>query len=265
MAQYHGVKVLNGALDEMGRAELARQTAEFRRRGMNTRIAAIQSVLSLGKIYKAGMTMLPSSSGATETIDLGVPATNVGTCDGIIGVKWDQTTGVPLTDIEQLQARQVKNGNPPLRHALYGVGVAEALINNPTIAKLIQGGSGGLDFLKGKVPDAFGMMWTPVGSHFFEAEDGTQTDIFSNLCVFTPDPMEGDWYELQEGSYAIPSGANGVASDAVEMLSSLERINGMFSYARLQTDPVGIQQFAGDTFLPVLKVPSAIWSATVLT
>ena len=255
---------VGGGADEMGIAELQRQTADFKRRFMNLRIHALQSVLALGAIYKAGKSVLPSSSGATETIDMAVPANNKGTCNGIIGTKWDQTTATVLTDIDELQAQQVKNGNPPLRYAYYGQGVPEALIGNPVIAKLIAGSNTLADGFTNGIPDAMKMKWLPVGSMFHESASGTQTDMFSKLCVFTPDPLEGDWYEMLEGSYAVPS-SPGMSADAASLASNLETRYGMFSYAEFTKNPVGIQQFAGDTFLPVLKVPSAIFIATVLT
>ena len=37
----------------------------------------------------------------------------------------------------------------------------------------------------------------------------------------------------------------------------------MFSYATVKDDPVTIKQVGGDTFLPALKVPAAIWQADV--
>lgn len=255
---------VGGGADEMGIAELQRQTADFRRRFVNLRIHALQSTLALGAIYKAGGTVLPTSSGATETIDMGVPANNKGTCNGIIGTKWDQPTATVLTDIDELQAAQVKAGNPPLRYAYYGQGVPEALINNPAIAKLIAGSNSLADGFASGIPDALKMKWLPVGSMFHESAAGVQTDMFSKLCVFTPDPLEGDWYEMLEGSYSVPS-APGMAADAASLAANLETRYGMFSYAEFSKDPVGIKQYAGDTFLPVLKVPSAVFIATVLT
>ncbi len=39
---------------------------------------------------------------------------------------------------------------------------------------------------------------------------------------------------------------------------------GMFSYAKVTDNPVTVRHFAGDTFLPVLKVPAAVWIADVV-
>jgi len=263
---FNQLMALGGGFDELGKQELARQTADFRRRFMNKRIAALQSMLALGKVYKNGTQLLPSSSGSTDAIDFGVPANNTGNCNGIISVKWDQTTSTVLTNVEQLQSVAVKNGNPPLRYAFYGVGVANALINDPTTAALIKGGMSQNDQLynTGRPGNAYGLTWIPVGTQFFDNGAGTQTDMFSKLCVFTPDPNEGNWYEMQEGSYAVPTSGN-IAADAQSLADNLQTVYGMFSYARMQTNPVGVQQFAGDTFLPCLTVPSAIFSATVLT
>jgi hypothetical protein len=59
------------------------------------------------------------------------------------------------------------------------------------------------------------------------------------------------------------------ADDAASTLSSLSSLSaltsayGLFSYSVLMTDPVAIKQVAGDTFLPTLKVPAAIFIANV--
>ncbi len=37
----------------------------------------------------------------------------------------------------------------------------------------------------------------------------------------------------------------------------------MFAYGVVNVDPVTIKRVAGDTFLPVLKVPKAVFAATV--
>ena len=38
-----------------------------------------------------------------------------------------------------------------------------------------------------------------------------------------------------------------------------------FSYAQVTTNPVSLQHFAGDTFLPIVKNPAAIFIAEVPT
>jgi hypothetical protein len=64
----------------------------------------------------------------------------------------------------------------------------------------------------------------------------------------------------------VYSAAQGAAltQDAVGSLrSNVTTAAGMFAYGLLNTDPVTVKMVAGDTFLPVLKVPGAIYIATV--
>ncbi len=261
---FNGLEDLNGNMDEMGVTELTRQTADFKRRFQNTRVHCLQSGLIQGKIYKAGTQLLPSSVGSTETIDLGVPATNLGQLNGMITESWASATPKIHTHIESIQRDAVKRGNPPIKFAFYGGGIAQALINDPATAKLIQGNPAiAAAFATGVIPGLYGLTWVPVPAQFFEAEDGTKTDMTTNKVTFCPDPAEGDWYEMLLGSYAIPGGV-WKAGSAEEMAANLIRVYGMFSYAGMDMNPPSIRQFAGDTFLPVFKVPSAVYTGTVI-
>jgi len=53
------------------------------------------------------------------------------------------------------------------------------------------------------------------------------------------------------------------ATSAVDVAHSLREQAGMFSYAEMLTDPPSIKMVAGDTFLPVIKVPKAVFIADV--
>ena len=79
--------------------------------------------------------------------------------------------------------------------------------------------------------------------------------------VFTPDPSP-EWWEVKEGTYPVPVAFN-ITGDMMQQIQSLRQAAGAFSYCVLVDDPVSIKHMAGDTFLPVLKVPAAIFRATV--
>ena len=59
--------------------------------------------------------------------------------------------------------------------------------------------------------------------------------------------------------------AEGVAitPDAIASAGNVSIASGMFSYGQVLSDPVTVKHIAGDTFLPVLKVPKAVFVATV--
>jgi hypothetical protein len=46
-------------------------------------------------------------------------------------------------------------------------------------------------------------------------------------------------------------------------LANTQVVSGMFAYAVVTADPLTIKMVAGDTFLPVIKVPTAVFQATV--
>ena len=47
------------------------------------------------------------------------------------------------------------------------------------------------------------------------------------------------------------------------MLRSVTEQFGMFGYGQLTLNPPTVEQFAGDTFAPILKVPGAIYQLAV--
>ena len=50
---------------------------------------------------------------------------------------------------------------------------------------------------------------------------------------------------------------------AEDLAKSIKNVAGMFAYAYVTKDPMGIKEVAGDTFLPLIKVPAAVFQATV--
>lgn len=265
-------KAGDNVLDSKGAQELARQTAEFKRRFQNLRIAAVLSGLTLGKIYlKAdttgpGFQILPSASGATVTIDLGVPAANLTNLNGIIAHTWNSgNSSLSIANqIEGIQDVQVQAGNPAIKYAIYGPGVLNAVRSDPLTAAIIAGNpqiSNG--FASGVIPGLYGLTWIPATGDFIEAPDGTKTKMLTNKCIFVPE-ITRDWYEMHEGSSAVPNSFD-AADDAADAAAMIDIVYGMFSYATINKDPVGIQHYCGDKFLPTFKVPTNVFCGTVLS
>jgi hypothetical protein len=254
-----------------GQQTVARQVAQFGSEGANLRMSAMYSLLSKGAIYvKADGSLLASSSGAAYTIDFGVPAGNKGTLsvDGgspILDANWKTAATDIGLQIQNLQVAARKFTGYAIKHAFYGSEVASYIRTN-TIAIDAMAGSTRLSeekFNSNEIPDGlFGLTWHPVSQAFFELADGTATDWFAaNAVTFTPDPSP-EWIDTIEGSYLVPTDL-AIGSDASAMLNNLQEMFGPFSYAELTTDPPGIKHYMGDTFLPVLKVPKAIFIAAV--
>jgi len=102
----------------------------------------------------------------------------------------------------------------------------------------------------------------PVYDAFFTNHAGSDTDwAADDLVVFAPEPGP-EWLEWLEGTYPIPQSLT-LSGDAAQALASLQPAQGMFSYAAVSINPPGVTQYFGDTFLPVIKVPNAIFIADV--
>jgi hypothetical protein len=250
--------------NDMGKEELDRQVAQFRAHFDNLRVATVTQMLAAGLIYFDGEgNLLPSSSGAVTTIDFQIPANNKNQLNGIIAASWaTATTNIPA-QINALKTRSLQDTGYPLEIAFYGKNiltyltqndyVVDYLSRNPTFAeKFIS---------QNEIPQGlFGLRWIPVYHSFYEDANGTNREIFgADTVTFTP-AIDATVYEMLQGSYRVPT-TFAVASDARAAVNNFKLVNGMFSYAAPQIDPPSVRLYAGDTFLPVWKVPGALFIA----
>lgn len=251
----------------LGRDEIARQTRSFRVLFDNLRVSSVYSALSEGVIYFDGDgNLLPSSSGAVVTVDFDVPAANKNQLGGIIDAKWNVAGTAIHKQIAALKKQALKQTGYPIKRAFHGANTLDYLLGNTKLKELLNRNAGFQQTVAGgEIPDGFlGLNWTPVDTAFYEDADGTNQDFFgADKVVFTPDPSP-EWWEVIEGSYVIPSNLGNLGSDAVASMSNIRAVNGMFSYAKVGDDPVSITQYAGDTFIPIPKVPGAIFQAEVV-
>lgn len=246
-------------IQQMGYQEVEYQTAEFRRLINNLRVSAIYSALTYGAIYFDGSgNLLPSSSGAIVTVDLGISANHKDQLNGLVGTKWDTATADIIGDIGRIRAQSRKDSGEPIRYAFYGSAIPGFLMGNTAVQKLLPGNSQlATALMSGDIPDGFGtpastgekIKWIPLYEAFFNDSAGTdQTWLPTDFVIFTPEPNPS-WYRMLEGSYAVPNTLN-MGTDAEDVIKNFSRVNGMFNYAQVQTKPPGIEHMAGDTFLP---------------
>ncbi len=267
----HGAAVLEAVrsfdspeAQNFGQQIIDLETAEFRRRMENNRISSISSMLRYGAIYQdGGGRLLHSSSGATQTIDLGVSATHKDQLGGLVGL-WSTAGTDILSQLTALEKAAIQESGRPLRYAFYGSAIPGYFRANTQIAAQLDQNRMLAEALgSGKIPNDFGipgLIWLPCHLPFFTDDTGTVREWFpSDFVVFMPE-VTRDWYELQEGSYPVPKELS-VTADANSARSGFESVNGMFSFAQQSSNPAGIQHFMGDTFLPVLKDPSCLWLA----
>lgn len=257
---------------KMGRDEVARQTGDFKQLYVNLRQSAAISALAKGSIwFDSEGNLLPSASSAAVTVAFQIPAGNQNQLDvfgsgAIIGAKWSAAgTGIH-THIKNLKVASVKKTGYRITEAFYGGNVLDYFLTNTKLKEIINRNQRQQEaFLNNEIADGFlGLNWHPIYEQFYVDDSGTiQTMVGDNLVVFTPPPSP-DWWGMIEGSYPVPTNIGVVADDAVGILdSSMLETFGMFSYAYQTPDPSTIKQLAGDTMLPVIKVPGAVFQATV--
>lgn len=254
----------------MGIQELARHSRDFAERFMSLRTIAIQSAILTGNVYFAeDGTALPSSSGATVSIDYGIPASNRNqlNIDGT-GAKIAASWATTSTDI-QSHMTGIKNAalaatNYPIRHAFHGANIRTYLRNNDNLQIQMQSNSdlsrnigGSSDF------EWEGIVWHDASSLYWVQEDGTiNRFVGADGIVFMPEPS-ASWYELVEGSHPVPKSLDVMRGDAADIAANIDEVFGPASWAKITDNPVGISHFHADTFLPIIGNPNAIYIADV--
>jgi hypothetical protein len=251
---------------DKGLNEVSRQVTEFKRLFDNLRVAAVAQVLRNGILYFDGDgNLLPSSSGAVDSHSFQMSANNQNQLNSIITASWAlNTTDIPL-QLRNLKKRSRRLTGYPLKYAFYGESipsyltandyVLDYLARNPTMqAKWLD---------SAEIPDGlFGFTWVPAYEAFYEDADGTNQDLWNgDSVVFTPE-VSDDWWEFLEGSFEVPTTVN-VMTDAEAAMRSLATQHGMFGYGVVTHNPPTVCGYYGDTFIPALKVPDAIFQADV--
>ena len=205
-----------------------------------------------------------------NTVDFAVPAANQGQLnwDGngdIIDASWATAGTDIIGHMNKVQIAARLTTGYPIARAFYGGAILDYLLTNTKLKEFlnrnpaIQG-----SLVAGAIPDGlFGLKWAPIGQAFFQDQNGANQLWFGDdHIVFTPEPAP-DWFEWVEGSYQIPTQLGGVYAGGLDAANAFAKVYGMFSFASVESDPAGIKHNCGDTMLPVLKVPRAIWIADV--
>ena len=249
-------------VQRMGIEEVKRQAFQFRQLIDNTRISMVASMLAKGAIYwDSEGNLLPSSSGAAVTESFQITAANQNQLGGIIAASWS----LPATDIpaqlRALKKRARQLTGYPLKYAFYGENVPSHLTANTAVqAYLSRNPVTHQKFLDtAELPDLFGFVWIPVYESFFEDSAGTNQAWFGvDQVTFAPE-IDSSVYEWMEGTYPVPTTLQPLPTLEAGM-AGVQLKNGIFAYAVPVYDPaVSVKLFAGDTSLPVWKVPDALF------
>ena len=258
-------------IQRLGIMEITRQTREFRMLFDNLRVAAAECALFAGTInYDGQGNLLPSPAGAVVSVNYGVPSGNQGqlNVDGtgnIIAVKWSTNTAPIVTQVNKLKKAARRLSGYPIKLAFYGENVPDYIFSNTAYRDFLKLNIKGNEAANaGEIADGWcGLTWIPAYEAFFEDQNGVNQNLVNpDMVTFTPAPSL-DWWEWLEGTYPVPTTIGTISNDAAQAMPSVAVATGMFSYGQIMTDPTTVKQVAGDTFLPVVKVPAAIFQAIV--
>lgn len=249
--------------------QVAYYAKQHRQEQDNLRMAVVTGVLANGITwFDSNGNLLPTSSGATLTIDQGIPtSTNTGTCNSIFNASWATTTTDIVSQVNNLKAAALKISGYPLRKAFYGANVAGYIASNATCQAFLSRNNwsptafNNQIAMTGQIPNGFlDLEWYPVQNAFFEDSSAVNQTIFpADQITFTPD-INAATYCLFEGSRLIPS-SYGPMPSGEAALASLVEVYGIYRYATVSMKPVAIYDVIGDTFLPRLRTPKAFFLA----
>ena len=260
--------------DDMGRQHVTRQTQDFLNRLSNLKQTCVQRMLFTFKLYfNEKGEMLTSSSGATTSIDVGIPAGQLDQLDilgdgDIIDASWaTATTNIPghLEDIKD-QMRQL--GGWDITTCYYGRNIAKyiaandyaknLIINTPALATQVFSNAN-------RVPTGFMQLdWQYAGDAFYiDAAGAVQKLLGDDEIVVTPSASDDSWWKHAVGSEMIPNGIMRRGQSASDMLGDLQEVFGDFAYAKMDDNPVSIEHFVGCNFLPLITATKAVCKADV--
>jgi hypothetical protein len=269
--------------------EIARQTADFHDLFENLRVASVSSLLAYGRLdfNPGGELLLPTvaasgaltaPTGGLYAVDMGIPSGNRNQLNvygtNLISATWATTTTSIITQLNNLKIAARKQTGYPIKHAFYGNNVLGYIQNNTELKDYMKRNEAMQEAMKrNEIPAGFlGLDWHPMRESFYATNTVPQTSAGldnsspvsiwpANLVTFTPD-FSPEWYELIQGTYPVDATID-EGESAESIAEKIINATGMFAYAYLTRDPMGIKEVAGDTFLPLIKVPAAVYQATV--
>jgi len=263
----------DGNKQRLGEFELERQVQETKDILQNTRVASVMSAFSLGAVYyDSDGNLLPSSSGAQVSVSMSIPSGNINqlAIDGgsaVIDKAWSAASTKIVQQLVNFKSRARKQNNYTPKIAMYGSSVIDYFLQNDQTYGLIKNNARlNEGFASGVIPSPFlGFEWFPAYDYHFEDQNGSIQSLFpASQVTFFPE-VDLSWYELLEGTTAIPGSMGSAEPNGTLASVVANQINqkGMFGYAYQTVDPVGATMVYGDTHLPFIKVPKSVYIATV--
>ncbi len=120
---------------------------------------------------------------------------------------------------------------------------------------LARNGVGQEAFVRGEIPDLFGLRW--IKHDLTYKSSGSRTRFLTEgKAIFIPTPAR-EWTEFQVGKVAV-----GGTETVQGGIPSFPMVNGFAAWATKETNPPGFTLFGRYARLPVIKVPNAVYVFT---
>ncbi len=239
------------------------QGEEFGRRFENAEVAAVNGTIANGKLWFDNQgNMLPSSSGAFNTVDQFIPTNNTGTLNGLLtGSFADPNFDIVTFVSQKLKPRALLDTNYPVRTAVYGANIPGYLaINNYTKLQWGYQKEVAMAYLAtGGIPkDFLGLEWINASEMYYQdASSVNQLQFPPDQITFMPEITKQTW-TVYEGSTFIPTNFNPVADVGAALKSWAEKF-GRWRYAYVPQGMRTLIDIAGHVFAPRFKIPGSVY------
>jgi hypothetical protein len=257
-------------LQKQGAEEIGRQIGLFVKKSSNVESTTTLQALTAGSVYfDASGNLLPTSSGATQTVTIGMAADHQNQLaypsSAIIDAPWSSpSTDIPKHIRNVKKAAAQSTGYIP-EVVLYGENVPSYIMQNSFCKEFLALNPAMNQSMlsTGEIPDGFlGMTWVPAYLGFYEDYTGTNRQIVgADTATFMPKPSKA-WYELVLGSSLIPTTLNPIMNVDSVMGSTVLKY-GMFSYAHFEQKPIRLIVVQGHTWFPAVTNPNVLWQSKV--
>ena len=170
-----------------------------------------------------------------------------------------------MTQLKAVKEAGRKLTGHPITHAFYGINVPGYIAMDPVLQAIIRGSQ--------RVAEETFTAEIPASRRQAQVVPSTRRSSWTRTAppgVVRPehDRLHTRSVHRLVGSHRghlSRATVDSVANDMGAMLGNLQQVAGPFTYAQVTTNPVSLQHFAGDTFLPILKNPAAIFIVQVPT
>ena len=302
MTDYNGLmkEASSGAnieIDEMGIEYIGNQISEFEQRFIDLRFAVIHLALVQDAVYVgSGGQILPSSTGASFTVQSGVQASHQNQLNGILTQGWENpSTDIPtqLLGLYRQAAGDFAGNGPGLKLAMYGLNVPKYLYTNTALINYLRlNEAQNVGYIaNGKIPEQGTLLqlkWVDCSALFYRLAagptaynanalvsssnptgitapgDGAFTQIWGNdTVVFTPEPSEFDFWRIYEGHFPAPQDCLAGYVDPLKAVANHRKVRGMGAYAGVSLNPPAVDIYMFDNFLPAICAPNSIYQSVV--